>query len=136
MYVSSGFTYIWHSLHEEIKSTAAVWSAIGVARNNRGDGFERNTEFFCRNLSVGGENRTCTEIRFTDANQDRIVGVDFDPGFWQSGVEGVRTNGAGVGLRRLGPEKAQADQQRPASFDKATTRKRCPKHIFRTAFYF
>ncbi len=79
MNIRCGFSDIRHAASEKIERAAAVGRAIGIAGDNRCDGFEWHAKFFRRNLPVGGKYSARAEIRLADANQYGVIGMDFDP---------------------------------------------------------
>ena len=109
--VRRGFADVGHSAAEEIEGSAAVGSAIGVAHHHGGDGFKGGVQLFRDNLAVGGERGALTEIALAGANEDGVVGMNFDPGFGERRVEGV-AGGGGLGHvpHAVGGEDAEADE--------------------------
>ena len=73
------FTDIGRSAAEEIESAAAVWRAVGVAHDYRGDRLERRTQLFGNNLPVSGERGALAEIALARANQDRVIRMNLYP---------------------------------------------------------
>src|ERR1019366_6475064 len=116
--VSRSFAYVRPAAAQEIEGSAAVRSAIGVAHHHRGDGFKGGVQLFRDNLAVRGERGALTEIAFAGADQDGVVGMNFDPGFGERCVERVARGGGLRGvLQAIGGDYAEADEEGSAGFD-------------------
>ncbi len=90
------------SMAKEIEGAAAVRRAIGVSRHDRGDRFEGHAQLFGHNLPVGREGRALAEVALAGANQDRVVGMNLNPGTGERGIERVLQCGGfrGIALQK------------------------------------
>ncbi len=115
---------------QKIESAAAVRRAVGVAHHDGGDGLERRAQLFGHNLPVGRKRGALAEIALAGANQNRVVGMNFNPRAGQRGVE--RVLGSGGSWRLLfdtAADDAEADEQSAARFYQLTARQSGAENI-------
>src|SRR5215472_6099665 len=111
-------------MSEEIEGAAAVRRAISITGDDRRDCREGNTQFFGHNLAVRGKGRTLAEIALSRADQDRVVGMNLDPGTAEGGIERVHEHRRfwWVAFEKLRPNKPESDSEDAACFDELTPR--------------
>src|SRR5215831_15654849 len=112
------FADVRRTAAQKVEGTTAIGRAIGIARNYRRDGLERDAQLFRNNLSVGGERRALAEVALSGTDQDCIVGVDLDPGTPKRGIERIHVESRfGVRLEDAGPDHFEPHNQCAACFD-------------------
>ena len=107
--VGRRFADIRRAVPEKIESAAAIGRAVGIARDDRGDGFERNAELFGHDLAIGGERGALAKVVFPRADEEGVVRMDFDPGARERGIQRI-AHFPGLGGRCAVAERRDADE--------------------------
>src|SRR5262249_26087220 len=96
--VSRRFANVLPAVLEKAGGKSSIRRSIRIAHHDSRDGLEGNVQLFGDELLVCRMSRGLPEIHFPRTHQERVVGVNFEPGVRQRRVERVLSGG---GFRRL-----------------------------------